>query len=254
MTDATTQPRVKNRRRRKLIRLDLQLKIVFITLFVASLVLLINFQLTLAGLWSISNQLTETQNVNQLLESIKMSTIRKFLFSVALAVPLAGFVGILYSFKFCGPIYKFKKYFNDLRGGRWDERCMLRDGDDLQDVAGAINEAVECFRDRVRRDHETLADVQAFLETAVFTTDGRGDQLLARIRERIAEGDANFAERFPSKAAGDSSARVEASSATVATVATVASGRGESGRCDGESSCGQGECAATSERELEAQV
>jgi methyl-accepting chemotaxis protein len=197
MSDVKSQSATKNRRRKKLIRLDLQLKIVFITLFVASLVLLINFQLTLSGLWSISSQLNENTNVNQLLESIKISTIRKFLFSVAMAVPLAGFVGILYSFKFCGPIYKFKKYFTELSTGRWDDRCMLRQGDDLQDVAQSINEGIETLRDRIREDHEILSDVRTFLSNAVFTLDNESQELLAKIRERIDAEQKCFDERFP---------------------------------------------------------
>ena len=197
MSDATSNQRVKNRRRKKLTRVDLQLKIVFITLFVASLVLLVNFQLTLAGLWSISSQLTGGYSVNELLESVKASTIRKFLFSVVLAVPLAGFVGILYSFKFCGPIYRFKKYFTELKTGRWDERCMLRKGDDLQDVALAINDGIDCLRGRIRQDQAVLQEVEAFLSSAVFTSDLEGDALLASIRERIVGGRKTYQDRFP---------------------------------------------------------
>ena len=197
MSDATSNQKVKERRRKKLTRVDLQLKIVFITLFVASLVLLVNFQLTLAGLWSISSQLSGGYSVNELLESVKESTIRKFLFSVVMAVPLAGFVGILYSFKFCGPIYRFKKYFTELKSGRWDERCMLRKGDDLQDVAHAINEGMGCLRERIREDQAVLREVESFLSGAVFKSNLQGEDLVASIRERIVAGRKTYEKRFP---------------------------------------------------------
>jgi hypothetical protein len=45
-----------NRRRKKYIRPDLQLKVVIITFFAASFLLLVNFQLDIAGLWSLSAQ------------------------------------------------------------------------------------------------------------------------------------------------------------------------------------------------------
>ncbi len=186
----------RNRRRKKLIRLDLQLKIVFITLFVASLVLLINFQLSLAELWSLEEQFSSKYDVDRLLEVIKTATIQKFLFSVAMAVPLAGFVGVLYSFKFCGPIYKFKKYFTELATERWDDRCMLRRGDDLQDVCQAINDGVGAFRDRVRKSHAVLEDVEHFLGEAAFTVDGKTQALLDRIRTGLEEERTEFDARF----------------------------------------------------------
>jgi len=197
MSEATNEPKTFYRRRKKLIRMDLQLKIVFITLLVASLVLLVNFQLTLAGLWSISSQLTESSNVDDVLEFIRSSTIQKFLFSVVMAVPLAGFVGILYSFKFCGPIYRFNKYFTELRTKRWDERCMLRKGDDLQDVCDSINGAMDEFRERIREDHRVLQDVKAFLDRAVFTSDSTSQELLAKVKVGIESEEKFFKERFP---------------------------------------------------------
>jgi hypothetical protein len=205
-----------NRRKRKLIRLDLQLKIVFITLFVASLVLLINFQLTLAGLWSLSNQFLESRSVDLLLESIRDSTIQKFLISVSIAVPLAASVGILYSFKFCGPLYKFKKYFTELQSGRWDERCMLRKGDDLQDICEAINAGIDGFRDRLRRNHSLLQEVKAFLGEVAITADGRAQARLRQIQEEIETEARLYRERFePEGRAAGASGAAEARGAEV---------------------------------------
>lgn len=186
----------RNRRRRKLVRLDLQLKIVFITLFVASLVLLINFQLTLAGLWSLSNQFLQNKSVDMLLEGIRSSAIQKFFISVCLAVPLAASVGILYSFKFCGPIYRFKMYLTDLRKGRWDTRCMLRRNDDLQDVCEAINGAVEAFRSRVRDSHDLLQEVDACFGEIAQSADPEAQARVSQIREKIDTEDHEFRQRF----------------------------------------------------------
>jgi hypothetical protein len=185
-----------NRRRRKLIRLDLQLKIVFITLFVASLVLLVNFQLTLASLWSLSEEFLQSNSIHSLLQSLEKSTLQKFLISVVMAVPLAASVGILYSFKFCGPIYRFKKYFTDLQGGRWDERCMLRKGDDLQDLCDTINQCVDGFRQSLRTNHLLLQDVESFLREAAITADGQTQLTLQRIREGITFENEEFSRRF----------------------------------------------------------
>ena len=185
-----------NRRKKKLIRSDLQLKIVFITLFVASLVLLINFQMSLAALWSISVQPTGT--VESALDQIRHVMVKKFLISVGMAIPLAVSLGILYSFKFSGPVYRFKKYFLDLVTGRWDERCSLRKGDDLQDVCDAINSAVGTLRERIRESHNTLQDARRVLDEVSYTVDEGGKGRIQALREKIDREERVWKERFPS--------------------------------------------------------
>ncbi len=265
MSDAERRLTAKNRRRKKLIRLDLQLKIVFITLFVASLVLLINFQLALAGLWSMSNHLGEGSNAAELLESVKRSTIQRFLFSVAIAVPLAGFVGILYSFKFCGPIYRFKRYFTGLRDGRWDDRCMLRKGDDLQDVAQVINEGVGVLRGRIRENHEILLDVNEFLSKAALTSDSDSREILAEIRERIRTEQSSFVERFPADGVTRRRRQVElqaegavsqasSSAGEEADVASVEVAKAELREALRETVCEREQKLSEKESELEGQV
>ena len=184
-----------NRRKKKLIRSDLQIKIVFITLFVASLVLLINFQMSLAALWSISIQ--PVGSVESALDQIRHVMVKKFLIAVGMAIPLAVSVGILYSFKFSGPIYRFKKYFLDLVTGRWDERCTLRKGDDLKDVCDSINAAVGTLRERIRESHHILQDARRVLEEVSYTVDGAGKAKIQTLREKIDREDRVWQERFP---------------------------------------------------------
>lgn len=184
-----------NRRKKKLIRSDLQFKIVFITLFVASLVLLINFQMSLAALWSISIQ--PMGSVESALDQIRHVMVKKFLISVGMAIPLAVSVGILYSFKFSGPIYRFKKYFLDLAAGRWDQRCSLRKGDDLQDVCDSINSAVGALRDRLRESHQVLEETRGVLDEVQYTVDENGKSRIQALREKIGREERAFRERFP---------------------------------------------------------
>ena len=185
-----------NRRRRKLIRWDLQLKVVFIALFVSCFILLVNFQLTNAGLWKIKDKLLGYITPDVVLEDVWWLVIQKFFLSVCLVVPLAASVGILYSFTFCGPIYKFKKYLHSLAAGRWDERCGLRTGDDLKDVCEAINAAVDTLRDRIVANHEILDDVGAFLEDVMPNAHGQNLERMKALKERIDSEAKIFAERL----------------------------------------------------------
>jgi methyl-accepting chemotaxis protein len=190
-----------NRRKRKLIRLDLQLKVVFITLFVASFVLLINFELNLASLWSLSFNTPRPGGVDLVFEEMRAILVRKFLLSTGIALPLAATIGIIYSFKFSGPIYRFKKYFIDLAAGRWQERCSLRKGDDLKDVCEAINGAVESFHSRLKKDHGILEEVRSVLDEALVATNGPAAERLKRLREVVASECAAFEEDWSSSSA-----------------------------------------------------
>lgn len=185
------------RRKRKLVRIDLQLKIVFVTLFVASLVLLINFQLSLAALWSLSSKLTPTMSVAVALEELRRSLIAKFLTSVGIAVPLAAAVGILYSFRFCGPIYRFKKYFTELQSGRWDASCALRTGDDLWDVCDSITGAMSLLQSFLKENQEIVKGIEELQSQGSLVAKSESQEKLQGLMERVAAASLVFKQRFP---------------------------------------------------------
>lgn len=186
----TRQP---NRRRRKFVRKDLQLKIIFGTLFVALIVLVINFQLPIMGMWIMraTSSIWLDTHYNIMIKLLVTSFATSFL----LTIPLAIWMGIVFSFQFCGPIYKIKKFFVELNSGRWDRLCRLRKKDDLKDVAEVINQYVGLARDRLRSQHEALEKVRAFLETC-----GPSDQVGALL-ELIREEDAEYQPRLGAVAA-----------------------------------------------------
>jgi methyl-accepting chemotaxis protein len=191
------QQRTLYKRKRKLIRHDLQLKVVFITLFVASLVLLLHFQLSLAALWGLSSAVTTTSSVTEVCDQMREALIDEFIVSIAMAIPLAAAVGILYSFKFCGPIYKFKKYFTELRGGNWNERCHLRKGDDLQDVCEAINTTLDEIRGFLHENRKTVEATRALVASGgLHASSGAASEVKA-LEERLRDISRQFNERMP---------------------------------------------------------
>ncbi|MBN1444265.1 MAG: hypothetical protein JXA90_16250 [Planctomycetes bacterium] len=193
-----------NRRRTKLVRVDLQLKVVFIILFVTSMVLLINFQLALVGLTSLSSQFGDSPQARAVVDAVRQTLIYKFLISVGLAVPIAASLGILYSFKFCGPIYRFKKYFMDMTAGRWDERCYLRKDDDLKDVAASINTGCDLLRSQIHSSHELLQEAKGFLSLQLqgLHPDEQREALEALLA-RVAEEESTYADRLGAPAAAE---------------------------------------------------
>ena len=74
------------------------------------------------------------------------------LISFALFLPLMFFVGILVTFRFAGPVYRFKMYLGEVIRGEKPKDCRLRKGDELQDLCAVINQATEPLRRREESD------------------------------------------------------------------------------------------------------
>ncbi len=187
---------MKNRRKKKLIRVDLQLKIVFVTLLVTCLVLLINFQLSLAALWSLAEGIPQYTSSDLIVAELKRVLYQKFLLSVGVGVPFAASVGILYSFKFCGPIHRFKIYFGELVNGSWRRPCTLRAGDDLTDIRDAINDAVTTACSYVDETQKAVVDMRAFLDSAdpeLLAADGGR---LQRVKDSLERSDELYKKHF----------------------------------------------------------
>ena len=56
---------------------------------------------------------------------------------------LVAIGGVALSHRTAGPLYHFKRVFNDLKAGKLESRVRLRPKDDFQDVASAFNEMIE---------------------------------------------------------------------------------------------------------------
>ena len=163
-------------RRKKFVHKDLQLKIIFATLFVAIVVFVVYAQIPIAGMWRATS--SELDAEYSILIKLLLSS---FGISLLLTIPL----GVFFSFQFCGPIYKIKKFFLELNSGRWDKVCRLSKGDDLHDVKDVINQYVGLTRDRVRSQHEILKKVRDFLRTCASYD--KVDSLLTLIDDEDAE-------------------------------------------------------------------
>jgi hypothetical protein len=180
------------RRRRKWIRPDVQVRIILLTLSVAIIVLAINFQLDLLALASLERSPATT--VDGLAGVARSAILRQLLLSVLLAVPLAIWVGAIHAFRFCGPIFRFRRYFQELIEGRWDRPCTLRIEDDLQDVKDSINASLDEIRLRLRSHHDFLRRVRPLVQAAVEATHGSEAEDILREIERE---EAELSRRFP---------------------------------------------------------
>ena len=58
-------------------------------------------------------------------------------------VILSALLGLKLSHSTAGPLYHFKRVFNEIKNGNKDARVRLRPGDDFKDVASAFNEMMD---------------------------------------------------------------------------------------------------------------
>ena len=181
----TARSRTPNRRKRRFVRPDIQLKVVFVAAFVSCLTLVVQMQLAQGGVGAVARNLGQGLSSFQVLDLVESVTARSLMLAIVVALPLSLVVGVLYSFRFAGPIVRLQRHLEGLRDGAWDERCVLRKGDDLHDVAHAVNEVADVVRARVGEDRALLSEVRQLLTSSVFTTDGATGEEITRLVERL---------------------------------------------------------------------
>ena len=185
-----TKPHI--RRWKKFVRRDLQLKIILGTLFVSLMILFFNFQIPLVGLWAY-NQSGAAEG--EFPSHMNRLIIVSFFISVLLTVPLAVWMGVIFSFQFCGPIYAIKKFFVEFKDGVWTSRCRLREKDELKDLRDVINDCFDLVRARVVAQNQVLEEVESVLTEAKIDSADRAR--VAAVLERIVTERAEFDRRFP---------------------------------------------------------
>ena len=76
-----------------------------------------------------------------------------------------AFLTIFISHKVAGPVYRFMKFSEDLQEGRFAAKIYLRQGDELMELASALNRAgdvvCENFREALRLNDEAIAILES---------------------------------------------------------------------------------------------
>ncbi|MBI3601967.1 MAG: hypothetical protein HY209_03645 [Candidatus Omnitrophica bacterium] len=73
-------------------------------------------------------------------------------------------VTLFVSHKIAGPLYRFKQTFKELSQGRFTNQVKLREGDQLQEVAGDFNQMITTVRTQVQTAQEQLAAIKKDVE------------------------------------------------------------------------------------------
>ena len=140
------KPKVRYKRRIKLIKPGLQLKITAMFLGVSVTSLLLQYLLFSSQL---ANAATTMPDGGAVLLALMPDLLIQVLFmSFAFLFPVMLCIGILATFRIAGPIYRFERYLESVARGEEVGPCRIRRGDELWDLCDKINEATAALRHR----------------------------------------------------------------------------------------------------------
>src|SRR6185437_10745230 len=101
---------------------------------------------------------------------------------LALMVVLIGLLGIYFTHKVAGPVFKMKRLLKQVGDGHLHVEARLRRGDELTDFFDAFTQMVEGLRQMESRQ---LADVEAALKALEGGSKDDASAALGRVREAM---------------------------------------------------------------------
>lgn len=136
----------KSKRKTKLIKPGLQLRLTMVFVGLVSLALLLQFLLFTQAIMAAADQLPHDGMV--LMNITEGVLLRVLALSFLVFLPLTYAVGVLATFRFSGPIYRFESFFRQVVGGQKPASIRLRENDELQELARLINDATAYLNSR----------------------------------------------------------------------------------------------------------
>lgn len=104
--------------------------------------------------------------------------LRSLVAGLLLLVVLIGLLGIYFTHKVVGPIYKMKMLLRQVGDGKLNFYGKLRKGDELQDFFEVFAQMVEKLKDRQRGEVETLEAAMAEAKQS-----GASDEAISKIQK-----------------------------------------------------------------------
>ena len=132
------------KRRKKLIKPELQLKIVLTLLLTAGLCTLVQTVMLSRSLSAIPGFSSTASD--ELMVHLPGILIRNLAVTLAILIPLVLTIGTLVTFRIAGPVYRFEKFFENLIAGEQVDPCRLRERDELHELCSLVNEATRPLR------------------------------------------------------------------------------------------------------------
>ena len=143
------------KRKKKLINLSLQIKLISVFLcvsLIASLFQVMLLNRALVGLSKLVPDASET-----LLAHLPSVLTTNLVLTLAVLFPLTFLVGVLVTHRVAGPAYRLQQHCLKLARGEEPGRCFLRKDDELQELCDAMNRAFESLGQENKADSGSKA-------------------------------------------------------------------------------------------------
>ena len=156
---------VMNKRRRILIKRAFQLRYVGAILFFVLLITLISTITIYAAIFPyLSEKLANVYPQGRLVMVLRNANM-KVLMSTAVVLPIAVWVGIMFSHRIAGPWYRMEVILREIAEGSLTARVNLRKGDELQSLGDAINEVTDNLRAMAKENVEYIDSLDDTLKS-----------------------------------------------------------------------------------------
>ena len=156
---------VMNKRRKILIKRAFQLKYVGAILFFVLLITLISTITIYMSIFPyLSEKLANVYPQGRLVMVLRNANM-KVLMSTAVVLPIAVWVGIMFSHRIAGPWYRMEVILREIAEGSLTARVNLRKGDELQSLGDAINEVTDNLRVMAKENVEYIDSLDDTLKS-----------------------------------------------------------------------------------------
>lgn len=191
-------PRPVLRRRQYIIKKGLQFRYIGLVFGLALIASLVTGWTVFATGWHfLGEKLASVYPQGRLiyvLRATNLALIRNLLF----ISPLIFILGLLFSHKIAGPVYRIEKTLGDISKGNLGLKIRLRDGDELVDLAYTINNLVENFNKTIISDKDIIIKIEKDLEEIKRLASGQPcdcakiESLINSLQQRSKELSASF--------------------------------------------------------------
>ncbi|MBI4335638.1 MAG: methyl-accepting chemotaxis protein [Candidatus Omnitrophica bacterium] len=142
---------IKIKRRTYLIKSRFQLKYTgLILLFMFIVAWLVGYTVYYTGWLLMGERLANVYPQGRLVAIMRTIDLTLFL-RLLLVTPLVALVSILLSHRIAGPVYRIEQFLKSVAQGDLSMKLRLRKGDELRDLADAINEMTSDLKNRVNK-------------------------------------------------------------------------------------------------------
>jgi len=152
------------RRKRYLIKKGLQFRYIGLIFALALLASLITGYTVFATVWTLlGEKLANVYPQGRLLYVLRatnLALIRNLVF----ASPFIFMLGLLFSHKIAGPVYRIERTIYEIANGNLTSRVKLRKGDELWDLADVLNTMLERLKGDIVLNKNILSEIQKDLD------------------------------------------------------------------------------------------